>query len=44
MKSIFTLSQSIEKLQHFEIRFDGKKTIFDYFKKSPVAMVTGNFD
>jgi hypothetical protein len=34
-----TLSQSIEKLQHFEIKFDGKnqgqKVIFGNFEMSP---------
>jgi hypothetical protein len=43
----FTLSQSIEKLQHFEISFDGKKkqckiVIFGNFETSPIAMVIGN--
>jgi hypothetical protein len=35
----FTLSQFIEKLQHFEISFDGKKTMrnsdFGIFETSP---------
>jgi hypothetical protein len=46
LKSLFKLSQSTEKLQHFEISFDGKKqckiVIFGNFETSPVAMVTGN--
>jgi hypothetical protein len=43
-----TLSQSIEKLQHFQINFDGKNqckiVTFDNFEMPLVAMVTGNLN